>query len=101
MIKIRRGTNVPMVIELTWDDNTPLDLTDVSDITIRLMDISTGEVAYSGSCTIVDASNGKIMHDWTDTSNLYGVYEREIELTYSNGETQIIPSDRLEYVMFW
>jgi len=101
MIKIRSGSNVPIVVELIWEDGNPMDLTNVSTITMRLKDISTGQVVYTGTCTVVSPSNGRIQHNWGDTSSLNGIYEREFEITYNDGTKETVPSDRIEYIMFW
>jgi len=101
MIKIRVGSTVQLVMELQYEDGTPIDLTNVSEITLYLKDISTGEEVYSGACTIISASDGIISHTWADTTNLRGVYEREFKLTYSDGSVDYIPSESLEYIMFW
>jgi len=101
MIKIRTGSTVQLVMVLKYEDDTPIDLTEVEKITMYLKDVSTGEEVYSGDCLIISATEGIILHTWTDTSSLSGVYEREFKLEYSNGKVDYIPSESIEYIMFW
>jgi len=69
------------------DDTTwaPIDLTGAS-VRLRIRELGSSTVKSTLLCTVTDATNGKVATDFpTGTLDTAGVFEGEIEITFSSG----------------
>ena len=77
------------------DDSTwkPIDLTGAT-VRLRLREVGSETVKSTLTCSVTDATNGKVATDLASGSNSVideaGVFEGEIEITFSGGGIQTV-----------
>ena len=74
------------------DDTTwaPIDLTGAS-VRLRIRELGSSTVKSTLLCTVTDATNGIVATDFpTGTLDTAGVFEGEIEITFSSGGIQTV-----------
>jgi len=74
------------------DDSTwaAIDLTGAS-VRLRIRELGSTTVKSTLTCTVTDASNGKAATDFpSGTLDTAGVFEGELEVTFSNGGIQTV-----------
>jgi len=84
---------------LSDDAETPISLSDVTDVVLKLHDPDTGDEKYSIPCTLVYADNGVLEYD--PSSIDVGIYERKFVLTFTDGSVLVIPNSHQEYIAVW
>lgn len=71
----------------TW---APIDLTSCT-VLLKIRTVGSTEVKSTVTCTLDDASNGKVFAQFDSTTlDTAGVFEGEIEITKSNGGIQTV-----------
>ena len=78
---------------LDADDNTtwaPIDLTGAS-VKLRIREVGSSTIIKTLTMSVTDAANGKAATDFpSDTWTTAGVFEGEVEVTFSSGGVQTI-----------
>ncbi len=92
-IRTKKGTTVPLQVQLKWEDGTVVDLTDAT-VKMILKD-SNGDLIINSSCSILEILTGKIQYSWsagqTDTLDLYSL---SFEVTFTSGK-YIFPNNEM------
>ena len=93
-IYYKTGDRVPAVRANLLQAGSPIDLTAVGSVTLRLVNKSTNEVKLSaGACTVVTASQGLVQYAWgANDLDTAGEYAAEFHLIWAGGN-QTVPSD--------
>jgi len=91
MFKIVQGSLLPPLrLELKWDDNTPVDLTEASKVELTLKKGTTTIV--TGECTIETPALGLVRYDWVDgDTNELGLYQQWVTVTIDS-KTMVVPN---------
>mgnify|MGYP001465507397 FL=1 len=77
---------------LDENDNTtwaPINLTGAS-VKMRIREVGSDTITKTLTMTITDAANGKAATDFPSTFTTPGVFEGEVEITFSTGGIQTI-----------
>jgi len=73
--------------DTTW---APIDLTGTT-VRLRIREIGSSTVKSTLTCTITDATGGKVATDFPDgTLDTAGTFEAELEITFSGGGKQTV-----------
>jgi hypothetical protein len=74
-------------------DNTPIDLTDATQVHLVLKQ-KDGTPSFKNPCTIIDDEAGIVEYEWeaVDTAE-DGTYDGEFEITWGT-EVQTVPNDK-------
>jgi hypothetical protein len=97
-IILRSGSEDPVILQLLQDDGvTPIDLAGISNLTLRLKNISDGTAkTFTGAkLTVADADNGKIqLAQVAADFPAAAVYEYYVTFTDSGGKAHAVPEDK-------
>lgn len=73
--------------DTTW---APIDLTGTT-VRLRIREIGSSTVKSTLTCTVTDATGGKVATDFPDgTLDTAGTFEAELEITFSGGGKQTV-----------
>jgi len=89
-----KGDTTPFEDQLKWDDGTVIDLTTATSVkfTMRLYQATIDKVA-AATCSITDATNGKIKYNWTASDvNAAGMYKYRYTITFNDSSILTVPS---------
>jgi len=92
-MRMKQGDLFPFEYNLTYDDNTPIDLTGATVAITMTLDDEETPIVNDESCTVVTASEGKINYQWQsgETDDI-GMYRIEFHITFNSGATLTVPS---------
>lgn len=104
-VKFVTGDSLPEVTVTLRDSNTaaagktldpndnstwaPINLTGAS-VKLRIREVGSDTIIKTLTMTITDAANGKAATDFPSTFTTAGVFEGEVEITFSTGGVQTI-----------
>jgi hypothetical protein len=81
------GKTLDQTDETTW---APINLTGAS-VKLRIRELGSTVVKSTLTCTVTDASNGEVATDFpTGTLDTAGIFEGELEVTFSGGGIQTV-----------
>jgi hypothetical protein len=76
------------------DKVTPLDLTNITTVSIVIRTKDTLTLLFKKPCTISSAVDGKGYYDWdTGDTDSVGAFQYEFEIHWASGDIQTIPVD--------
>ena len=95
--KAATGQTLDIGDATTW---SPIDLTNVSAVRLKFRKIGSTTLADTITFTRIQPyTDGKVIMDWGSTSlDVYGDYEGEIEMTYSDGKVLTVP-DKFKFII--
>lgn len=90
---VKQGDTEPtLVAQLRWQDGTPIDLTDVTEV--RLHMALNYQLHVDQPVTIITPSEGRVSYGWTPgDTDVPGQFDAEFEVTFADGEIITCPND--------
>ena len=99
-IKITQNDTVPLSTQLRWGNGDYVDLSAASSVKFLMMEWGSVTAIVSGDCTIVTANEGIVRYTWgIDETSTNGFYRVQWEITYTDGTTYTVPTDKHEYLL--
>lgn len=90
----------PFEYDITYDDGTPVDLTGATVVMNMILDGATSFTVDSGSCTIVNATEGSIRYQWVSPeTDVPGMYRIEFIITFNSGAILTVPSNDILWML--
>lgn len=93
--KIKRGDTGPKFRATLNDaDGDPIDLTGAAAL-FMMRDVNSRAIKVAaGAMTILDAALGRVEYAWvTADTDTAGIYEAEVQVTFSDGLIETFPND--------
>jgi len=100
MMKIRKGTSTLVTVQLLDEESKePLDLSNATQIELRLIDPETRTEVKTLVCSIINATEGIIAFEPEEIN--IGIYQRKFIITYMDGSVLVLPNTNREWIMVW
>lgn len=88
---IKQGDLLPPMVAVITDSGTPFDLSDVASAKFIMKDYRGTKVSATAELDN-DPTTGKVNYWWVSgDTDQDGVFQAEVELTYTNGKRQTFP----------
>lgn len=99
-MRIKQGDLFPFQYVLTYDDNTPIDLTGATVTITTVLDEASSPTVDAAACVVTDAENGKINYTWqSGETDVTGMYRIEFVITFNGGSTLTVPSGDILWLL--
>lgn len=86
---IKKGDRLPVLSATLKSGGSAIDLTGAG-VVFRM---TSGATTVTGTCTIVDATAGRVEYPWASgDTDVAGQYRGEFVITHSDGKLQTLPS---------
>lgn len=97
-MKWTKGDNVPLNMQLKWDNGTNINLTDAT-VVFEMIPVDSNIPTISSAAIIITAIDGTVQYQWGagETDNV-GLYELRWVITYSSGKEYTVPNNHNEWI---
>lgn len=94
-ITMKRGDTYPNLVLALHDDNGPINLSGATQVRLLLKNATPPNQAITlGPLSVTGATTGEVTYVWELDDLLdVGVYQGEVEVTWSAGKYQTLPHD--------